>query len=216
MQAKKVTATQPILLDPAAAQWSSAEPLTLALMPTPLASQPSLYIRAVWKEHPYGKIHAVRVSALNNGTEIFFRLEWNDPEKNDTVTDTTFADAAALLFPMGSDAPLQTMGDQQHPVNAWHWRADLGEHGRNNVARGLGSTVLSAKSHIVCRASWDKGKWRLVINRPLSVPDQADEAVQLKPGQETRFAVAVWEGQNGERAGIKAFSQNWRPLTIEA
>jgi len=215
MQAKKVTATQPTLLDPAAAQWSSAEQLTLALMPTPLASQPSLYIRAVWKERPYGKTRAVRVSALNNGTEIFFRLEWNDPEKNDTVTDTTFADAAALLFPMGSDAPLQTMGDQQHPVNAWHWRADLGEHGRNNVARGLGSTVLSDKSHIVCRASWDKGVWRLVINRPLSVPDQADEAVQLKPGQETRFAVAVWEGQNGERAGIKAFSQNWRPLTIE-
>jgi DMSO reductase family type II enzyme heme b subunit len=216
MQAKKVTATQPTLLDPAAAQWSSAERVTLALMPTPLASQPSAYIRAVWKDKPYGKTRSVRVSALNNGGEIFFRLEWEDPQKNDTVTDTAFADAAALLFPMGSDAPLLTMGDTQHPVNAWHWRADLGEQGRNNVAHGLGSTVLSDKSHIVCRASWDKGVWRLVISRPLSVPDQADQAVQLKPGQQIRFAVAIWQGQNGERAGIKAFSQTWRPLTIEA
>lgn len=216
MQAKKVTATRPALLDPAAAQWSSAERVTLVLMPTPLASQPSAYVRAAWKDKAYGKVRSVRVSALNNGSEIFFRLEWEDPEKNDTVTDTTFADAAALLFPMRSDAPLMTMGDRQHPVNAWHWRADLGEQGRNNVAHGLGSTVLSDKSHIVCRASWDKGVWRVVISRPLSVPDQADEAVQFKPGQQTRFATAIWEGQNGERAGIKAFSQSWRPLTIEA
>ncbi len=216
MQAKKVTATRTRLLDPAATQWSSAEHLTFALMPTPLASQPSAYVRAVWRDKPYGKIRAVRVSALNNGTEIFLRLEWQDPEKNDTVTDTTFADAAALLFPMRSDAPLMTMGDSLHPVNAWHWRADVGEQGRNNVAHGLGSTVLSDKSHIVCRASWNKGVWQVVISRPLSVPDQADEAVQLKPGEQTRFAVAIWEGQNGERAGIKAVSQSWRPLTIQA
>src|SRR5215470_13691164 len=199
MQAKKVTAAQTTLLDPAATQWSSAEHSTLALMPTPLTSQPSAYVRAVWKDKPYGKIRSVRVSALNNGTDIFFRLEWQDPEKNDTVTDTTFADAAALLFPMGLDAPRLTMGDTDHPVNAWHWRADLGEHGRNNVAHGLGSTVLTDKSHIVCRAAWDKGVWRVVLSRALSVPDQADEAVQLKPSQQTRFAVAIWEGQNGER-----------------
>lgn len=143
-------------------------------------------------------------------------LEWDDPEKNDKITGDTFPDGAALLFPMDGDAPILTMGDKQHAVNAWHWRADLGDVGRNNVARGLGSTVLSEKSHIVCRAVWQSGVWRVVFARPLSVPDQKAEAVQLKPGQDLRFGVAVWQGQNAERAGIKAFSQAWRTVTIEA
>jgi hypothetical protein len=38
---------------------------------------------------------------------------------------------------------------------------------------------------------------------------------QLEPGQETGFGVAIWEGSNRERAGIKAFSGDWKPLIIE-
>ncbi len=216
MQAKKISATQQVLLDPAAAQWAGADKAHLAMKPTPIGSQPSDYIRASWKDRPYGRLQTVMVQSLHNGQDIFFRLEWDDPEKNDTITDSTFPDGAALLFPMGADAPILTMGDKQHSVNAWHWRADLGDAGRNNVARGLGSTVLSAKSHITCRAIWDKGVWRVVFARPMSVPDQASEAVQMKPGQQVRFGVAVWQGQNSERAGIKAFSQAWRVMTIEA
>ncbi len=216
MQAKKVSAAQQVLLDPAAAQWSGAEKAHLAMKPTPIGSQPSDYVRAAWKERPYGKLQTVIVQSIHNGQEIFFRLEWDDPEKNDTITDSTFPDGAALLFPMGADAPILTMGDKQHPVNAWHWRADLGSAGRNNLARGLGTTILSEKSRITCRAQWDKGVWRVVFARPLSVPDQAAEAIQIKPGQQVRFGVAIWQGQNSERAGIKAFSQAWRTMTIEA
>lgn len=216
MQAKKVRATQQSLLEPAASEWASAEHVNLSMKPTPLTSQPSVYVKASWKERPYGTLHSVKAASLHNGQEIFFRLEWEDPEKNDAVTDSGFADGAALLFPMGSDAPILTMGDAQHPVNAWQWRADLGAAGRNNIARGLGTTKLSEKSHITCRASWEKGVWRVVFCRPLSVPDQAAEAVQFKPGQEVRFGVAVWQGQNRERAGIKAFSQTWWRMTIEA
>lgn len=216
MQAKKISASQQILLEPAAPQWTSAEHARLSMMPTPLGSQPSPFIRATWQDRPYGKVRLVKAASLHNGEEIFFRLEWDDPEKNDTVTDSAFPDGAALLFPMGSDAPILTMGDKEHPVNAWHWRADLGAHGRNNIAHGLGTTALTEKSHITCSAAWADGVWRVVFCRPLSVPDQLGEAVQLKPGQEIRFAVAVWEGQNSERAGIKAFSQAWRRMTIEA
>lgn len=216
MQAKKISATQQTLLEPGAPQWTGAEHASLAMMPTPLGSQPSPFIRATWQNRPYGKVRSVRAAALHNGQEIFFRLEWEGHEKSDAVTDSAFPDGAALLFPMGSDAPILTMGDKAHPVNAWHWRADLGAAGRNNIARGLGTTTLTEKSHITCRAVWADGVWRVVFCRPLSIPDQAAEAVQLKPGQETRFAVAVWNGQNGERAGIKAFSQTWRQITIGA
>ena len=216
MRAKKIAAKQEILLEHAAPQWANAEQAHVPMLPTPLGSQPSRYIRASWRDRPYGKVRSVKVASLHNGEEIFFRLEWSDPEKNDAVTDSAFPDGAALLFPMGADAPISTMGDKAHPVNAWQWRADLAEHGRNNVAHGLGTTVLSETSQIICRASWDNGVWRVVFCRPLSVPDQAAESVQLKPGQEVHFGVAVWEGQNGERAGIKAFSPTWQRLTIEA
>ena len=216
MRAKKVAAKQESLLEAAASQWANAEQIHIPMMPTPLGSQPSPYIRAAWRDHPYGKTRSVKAASLHNGDEIFFRLEWNDPEKNDVLTDSAFPDGAAVLFPMRADAPILTMGDKDHPVNAWHWRADLGEHGRSNVARGVGTTVLSDKSRVTCRASWDKGVWRVVICRPLSIPDQAVESVQLRPGQDMRFGVAMWEGQNGERAGIKAFSPTWHPMTIEA
>lgn len=216
MQAKKTSAAEQVLLDPGAPQWAGAEQAHLAMKPTPIGSQPTDYIRAAWKDRPYGSLHTVLVQSLHDGQKIFFRLEWEDPEKNDRITDSGFPDGAALLFPMGADAPILTMGDKQHPVNAWHWRADLGNSGRNNLARGLGTTVLSEKSHITCQARWEKGVWRVVFARPMSVPDQASEAVQLKPGQQLRFGVAVWQGQNAERAGIKAFSQAWRVMTIEA
>jgi hypothetical protein len=39
---------------------------------------------------------------------------------------------------------------------------------------------------------------------------------QLAPGERTGFALAVWEGSNGERAGIKAFSGDWRELRLGA
>jgi steroid C-25 hydroxylase gamma subunit len=216
MRAKKVRATKETLLEPAASVWAGAEQVHLAMMPTPLAMQPSTYVQASWKGQPYGVLRSVKAASLHNREEIFFRLEWEDPSKNDAMTDSTFADGAALLFPMGSDAPILQMGDTQHPVNAWHWRADLNGPGRNNVAHGLGTTRLTEKSAIICRASWDRGAWRVVFGRPLVVPDQIDEAVQFKPGQEVLFGVAIWQGQNRERAGIKAFSQMWRRMTIEA
>ncbi len=60
------------------------------------------------------------------------------------------------------------------------------------------------------------GVWRLVIGRPFSVPESAEEAVPLEPGKKVKVGFAVWEGSIGERAGFKAYSQEWRELEIEA
>jgi DMSO reductase family type II enzyme heme b subunit len=54
-----------------------------------------------------------------------------------------------------------------------------------------------------------------VIARALRV-ETAEPVAQLAAGQTTGFAVAVWEGGNGERAGIKAFSGEWRELALAA
>jgi DMSO reductase family type II enzyme heme b subunit len=217
MLVKKVEASREELLDAQGGKWKGAAAETIAMKGTPLALQPSPYIKAAWKGREIGKVKRVRLSAVHNGEEVFFRLAWADPDDDETIGDSNvFPDGAALLFPMGSDAPLQTMGSKTQPVNAWHWRADFGEQGRNNVAEGLGTTRLSATSHVVCRAAWHGRSWQLVIGRALAVPDQASEAVQLQAGGTVKMAIAIWEGANGERGGIKAFSQAWRPIELEA
>ena len=42
-----------------------------------------------------------------------------------------------------------------------------------------------------------------------------DQGETLEAGGSTKVAFAVWEGGSGERAGIKAFSKQWRELTLE-
>jgi DMSO reductase family type II enzyme heme b subunit len=217
MLVKKVQASRDVLLDPQAAPWKQVAAETIALEGTPLALQPSPYIKAAWKGREIGKVKSVRLAALHNSADVFFRLAWADPDEDEKITDSNvFPDGAALLFPIRGDAPLQTMGSKSQPVNAWHWRADFGEHGKNNVAEGLGTTRLTTTSHVLCRASWNRGAWALVISRPLAVPDQAGDAVELRPGSSVKLGVAIWEGANGERGGVKAFSKVWRQAQFEA
>jgi DMSO reductase family type II enzyme heme b subunit len=217
MLVKKVSTPRDVLLDPEASQWKSAAAVTMALRATPLKLQPSGYVKAAFKNRPFGRTKKVSVGAVHNGEEVFFHLTWTDPNDDRTIQGSNvFPDAAALLFPINSDAPIISMGSKTQPVNAWYWRADFGESGKNNVAEGLGTTRQTAVSHVACRAAWKSGTRRLVFARPLAVPDQAGEAVQLRAGGTTRFGVAVWEGANGERAGIKAFSEAWKDLQLEA
>jgi hypothetical protein len=56
----------------------------------------------------------------------------------------------------------------------------------------------------------------VVIARALRV-DTQEPIAQLEPGAETGFGVAVWDGNQGERAGIKAFSGPlWLELQLDA
>lgn len=67
----------------------------------------------------------IRVSSLNNGSEIGFRIEWYDPSRDDVVNmPDRFTDAIALQFPM-KKAPLPSymMGEEGKPVHIIHWKA---------------------------------------------------------------------------------------------
>ncbi|HLA19577.1 MAG TPA: ethylbenzene dehydrogenase-related protein, partial [Dehalococcoidia bacterium] len=178
----------------------------------PWASQPSEYARNAWKDRPYGQTGAVRVAAAHNGEALFFRLSWQDETKDDGIRDTTqFADAAAVLLPARDDAPLQTMGSPEQPVNAWLWRADL-EAPISVTATGLGSTVRSTGGSLSAAGSYESGRWRVVISRPFAV--QGQDLVALSPGQTGKVGFAVWQGSNQERAGVKATTADWLPLEI--
>ena len=96
------------------------------------------------------------------------------------------------------------------------WRADLKDQPHNTIAKGLGTTVFSKTCPIQTKSLWGNGAWAVVFTRALAVPDLKDEATQLAPGATVKVGFAVWEGSNGERAGVKSFSKEWRDLTLDA
>jgi DMSO reductase family type II enzyme heme b subunit len=203
------------LLDPEAGIWAAARSSDVALVGTPAGLQPTEAIRNAWLNKPIGAVAGVRVAVVHNGEVLAFRLEWEDATRNDSMLDTTaFPDGAAVLIPVAAGAPLGTMGAPGAAVNAWYWRADENGRGSHVVAEGLGTTRFLEAEPVRAQGVWKAGRWRVVIARELDI-NTSEPIVQLRPGQKTQFGVAVWEGGHGERGGIKAFSGEWRELSLE-
>ncbi len=218
MQCKKVSFPRERLLDPAAVEWTNIPGEPLKLDATPLANQPSEYIKASRDERQIGKVRNLLVQTAHNGSDIFFRLTWEDANQNVAITDTnTFPDGCGILMPLkGGDPPIDEMGSKDFPVNAWYWRADLKDQPHNTTAQGLGSTQFSKSCPIQTKSLYGNGAWAVVFVRALAVPAQAEETTQLSAGATVKVGFAVWEGSNGERAGLKSFSKEWRELSLEA
>lgn len=212
MQAKKLTATTEELLNPASPHWRRVPAEAVALEGTPVQLQPSRYIRAKWSDQPTGTVRALTVRSAHNGRQLFFHVEWRDETANRGYGDRGFPDAVGILFPVNSDAPLQTMGSPKAPVNAWYWRAD-DDAARSIIATGLGTVTESHAARLLGRGLWQNGRWRVVIGRSLRSPREAG-SVRFRSGRPTKVAFAVWEGSQGERGGIKSFSNGWRELTL--
>ena len=216
MLVKRIDVNGDVLGDPAASVWSTANGETVPLMPTPSAMQPTKYISTKWQDKVYGQTKSVTVKALRNADEIAFRLEWQDPTKNEQrIENTDFPDAVAMQFPLSEDASL-FMGGEGTPVNLWYWRADHPARARSDVAHGIGTSRVMDDVSISAQAIHANGRWSVVMRRALSVTKEAASAIQIVPGQTVRTTFAVWEGGNLERAGIKAFSPAWLELEIEA
>jgi DMSO reductase family type II enzyme heme b subunit len=215
LTAKRVEAPSQALLDLDAPQWGEIAVEPVPLEPSPLETQPSDYVIAAWQNRPYGVLTEVRVRQLHNGEALFFLLEWDDAQPDTRITNIdTINDAAAIIFPMKEDAPLLVMGSEDQPVNVWFWRADW-ERPRNITAVGHSTSVRLGEAPLVARSAWRDGVWRVVIARPFQVDWPVEEAVALSPGVSVRVSVAVWDGSNQERGGIKAISSIWHQLNVE-
>jgi DMSO reductase family type II enzyme heme b subunit len=201
------------LLDPDASAWRAARGERLALSGTPAGMQPTEAVRVAWTGKRIGAVTSVEVAALHTGQVLAFRLAWDDPSEDRVPGDpTAFADGAAVALPSAAGAPLVTMGAPGAAVSAWYWRADQ-DAGRHVLAEGLGTSRTLDESLVRARGVWKGGRWRVVLARALRV-DTREPVAQLEPGAVTGFGVAVWEGGRGERAGIKAFSGDWRELRL--
>jgi DMSO reductase family type II enzyme heme b subunit len=160
----------------------------------------------------------VAVSAVHNGSTVFFRYEWADATADTVVNDTNlFGDALAMEIPYSGSAggmggASLAMGTQTEPVNIIFWRADLSKP-QNIVAGGIGTPQPSPDAQNLQRyQNWLNGSWSVIVSRPLI--GASDNQITLVSGVSYSVAFANWNGSDKNRNGRKAFS-NWHSLTIE-
>ena len=218
--------------EPDDAAWAKVSPMTL-----PLSGQ--VITRPVW---PEPSARALTVRSLHNGTEIAFLLEWQDNTKNDRLTPGTFRDGVAIGLPLGDAPSFFCMGQLDHYINIWHWKADwqsdidrraakASEKARDGVRTfeviprrvssvedliGGGFSTLTTKEkqgRVQGKAVWKDGVWHVVMRRPLVSEEQENEA-KLIPGRVQTVSFAVWNGENKERNGQKSVAP-WFQLVID-
>jgi complex iron-sulfur molybdoenzyme family reductase subunit gamma len=213
MLARKVPDVSAIL-DPAAKGWQKVEAETIELVGMPLHLQTSRYVRTVWADKLIGKVRAMTVRAAHDGEQLAFLLEWNDATQNTEFGDRQFPDGAAVVLPANGKAPaLSSMGSAQSPVNEWFWRADLAQP-EHMVSHGLGTDKPSADVEVKGGASWNDGRWSVVLSRQLKA--KGAESAKFTPGKATSVGFSVWEGSNQERGDLHSYSREWRELTLES
>ena len=212
--------------------WNQVSPTTL-----PLSGQ--VITRPVW---PEPTARALVVRSVHNGTDIAFLLEWQDNTKNDRLTPGTFRDGVAIGLPLGDAPAFFCMGQLDHYINIWHWKADWQSDIDRRAARpsekkeggvrtfeviprrissvedliGGGFSTLTTKEkqgRVQGKAFWKDGVWHVVMRRPLVSEEQENEA-KLVPGRVQTVSFAVWNGENKERNGQKAVAP-WFLLSID-
>lgn len=82
----------------------------------------------------------------------------------------------------------------------------------DQMAEGWGTMTVKPVQRAEGRGVWGRGRWQVVIAYPLAAAGDSDP--NLKPGNETVAAFAIWEGGAREVGSRKAWS-NWVPVKIE-
>ena len=147
-------------------------------------------------------------------------------QANDMITRQldTFRDSIALQFPVktvvGTRKPHFLRGSVSQPVHLWTWNADLDAQNTPAVTESLARGWKQApkmqtdeQQQVSATATWDQGRWRVVMKRPLLTEDSGD--VQFVQGEFIPVAVNAWDGSNGEHGLIMSLS-SWYYVSLEA
>jgi hypothetical protein len=205
----------------------------------PLSGQ--VITRPVWPE-PSAKSLTVR--SVHNGKEIAFLLEWQDNTKNDRLSPGTFRDGLAIGLPLGDAPAFFCMGQLDHYINIWHWKADWqsdidrraakagdrrsegGEVRRFEVIPRRASSVEDLVGGGFSTLTSKQGQGRIqgkatwkdgywrVVMRRPLASIDPENEARLEPGRIQAIAFAVWNGENKERNGQKAVAP-WFQLLID-
>lgn len=175
----------------------------IRLIAAPTTMQPGGYIPKAYADRDTAATRSAEVG-VDSSNGYVFTLRWPCAQPMIDASDNPrqFIDSCALLVPETPDSPWITMGAPGMAVQGVLWRADRPQPYAIR-AEGLGSVQRSEPpAGWKAEASYANGYWRLTFTIPQWAPLAAHR----------QFAVAVWQGAQGERAGLKAVSEGWLPL----
>jgi complex iron-sulfur molybdoenzyme family reductase subunit gamma len=201
MEITTLDATAEQLSDPSNEVWQNAAESMVDLDAAPVASQPSAYIRTVYTT-PRNSKAQLAVRAARAGEELFIRLAWKNAQPSTHYGEQSFPDGAAILFPLKGSAPLEQMGSADQPVSIWHWRPDLDYQVEQLTATGLGTVTRTDPLTVRAASTQDEDGWQVVLWGRTGGATKGTLQV----------AFALWNGNAGERAGIKSYSRAWQEL----
>jgi DMSO reductase family type II enzyme heme b subunit len=175
--------------DPMAPAWNGVAPSEFPLSPQVHWPVRILEVTA----------QSVKVRALHDGKQVAILLEYKDPSEDPD-------DAAALEFMVGDKkahfAHGQPMAQVEGgPVNIWFWKNKDGK-AVNMTAQGFGTLKAQDQQEVKAKGVYQNGTWKVVFARSLATPDPAHDA-QIKPGEFTNLAFAVWDGKKLESGDLK-------------
>jgi DMSO reductase family type II enzyme heme b subunit len=164
--------------EPKSPLWEKASPMLLPLSGQ-VITRPTL---------PDPTIKSLTVRSLHNGKDIVFLLEWHDPTKNDRLTPGTFRDGAAMAFPLGDAPAFFCMGQLDHYLNIWHWKADWQTDIERRKAKEQERKAAGTEGEV--------RRFEVIPRRASSVEDLLGggfSTLTSKRGQGTVQGNAVWE-----------------------
>ena len=176
---------------PTDAAWETVSPL-----PVPLSGQ--IITRPVW---PEPSARALSIRSIHNGKDIAFLMEWQDATVNESLTPGVFRDGAALALPLGDAPAFFCMGQLDHYVNIWHWKADW----QSDVDRRAERAAESKKDRKGPR------RFEVIPRRPSSVEDLIGGGFSTLTSKEQQGRI---QGQAEWKSGLWRVVLK-RPLTVE-
>ncbi len=176
---------------PADPAWETVAPLTI-----PLSGQ--IITRPVW---PAPSAQALSIRSIHNGKEVAFLMEWEDATKNETLTPGVFRDGAAVALPLGNAPAFFCMGQLDHYVNIWHWKADWQSDVDRRAARAKESR----------RKRKGPRRFEVIPRRPSSVEDLIGGGFSTLTSKKQQGRV---KGQAEWKRGLWRVVMK-RPLTVK-
>ena len=157
---------------------------------------------------------SLQLRAASNGETLYLRLHWRDGSENLSTSRTEFADGVAVQFALGAGQTTSfMMGGPAQPVNIWYWKA--GSNGAENLAAaGFGSTTPLDEQPVSASSHYANGHWTVVLSRALATPGEH----QADLNSSVPIALALWQGETGQRDGLKHVTMGWidlQPAAIE-
>ncbi len=178
---------------------------SLTLSATPPALSPGGYVMRAYADRltPSTTRADLEVGEKDGTWTIVLSWEAAHPVRALDGDPSRFVDAAALLVPTTEGAQAMTMGAPTDPVEGALWRADQARP-LHIAAKGWGTVDRSeAPAPWSTEAEWKQGLWHVTFR--LGAWTALDRF--------RRLAVAVWQGAERERAGLKSVTPAWITLS---